>query len=72
MRSSRVAIMGLFASLLALIGCDKLGMSQVVYTTGADVPQILQAASAEGPCAELELPTLETCDPVEVSGRYDS
>jgi hypothetical protein len=48
-RSNRVAIMGLFASLLTLIGCDKLGMSQVVYTTGADVPQILQAASAEGP-----------------------
>ncbi len=49
MRSNRAAIMGLFASLLALIGCDKLVTSQVVYTTGADVPQILQAASVEGP-----------------------
>ncbi len=41
--------MGLLASLLALIGCDRLVASQVVYTTGADVPQILQAASVEGP-----------------------
>ncbi|MBI3505231.1 MAG: hypothetical protein HY059_10335 [Proteobacteria bacterium] len=51
MHTKRIALMGLFASLLALFGCDKLVTSQVVFTTGADVPHLLQAASADGPIA---------------------
>lgn len=49
MRGNWVTAVGLLGSLLALIGCERLVASQVVYTMGADVPQILQAASVDGP-----------------------
>ncbi len=43
--------MGLFASLMALIGCDNLVTSRVVYSTGANVTHLLQATSVDGPLA---------------------
>lgn len=61
--------MGLLGSLLALIGCDRLVASQVVYTTGADVPQILQAASVEGPIAVETIGETYGLDPAVLRER---
>lgn len=51
MSGKRVALMGLFASLMTLLGCDNLVTSRVVYSTGVNVTHILQAVSGDGPLA---------------------
>lgn len=49
MQAGKIARMGIFASILALFGCDELVKSQIVYSTGTDVGQMLQGAMADGP-----------------------
>lgn len=51
MSGKRVALMGLFASLMALFGCDNLVTSRMVYSNGANVTHLLQATSGDGPLA---------------------
>lgn len=69
MRARTLAIMGLFASLLSLLGCERAVVSQVVYGIASDTWSLLRVASEDGPLGVEALGELDGTEGSELAGR---
>lgn len=69
MRARTLAIMGLFASLLSLLGCDRAVVSQVVFGHTSDTWTLLQGALVEGPLGVEAIGELDGAAGPELAAR---